>query len=202
MLYLLSAWMLISHQSLRTVVMNKCSHFCIWPTMTPLCMISILYVSFMLHCSVDSVRNHPLLLPYRMLPLLPLEQKGTGHLLLPPHWLLCAPSNTRFHNFVPVLLLPLFRCMPLSQPLPVGAALCSLLVSLLVHLHGRVHGKGCSIWRMLWPQSLASISMGFFNERVHISQLVPVITHDPSVLRFTSTPKPERAHSLPQNSFP
>lgn len=44
----------------------------------------------------------------------------------------------------------------------------------------------CSMWRMcVWgPQSQLPSSRGFSNDRVDFSKLAPVITHDPSVLRF------------------
>lgn len=44
---------------------------------TSIC-ICVICVFFFLFLSCNSVRIHPLLLPYRMLPLLSLEQKGSG----------------------------------------------------------------------------------------------------------------------------
>lgn len=79
----------------------------------------VLFLFLFLSC--NSVRIHPLLLPYRMLPLLSLEQKGSGPSLPPASCLLCAPSNTLFRNSSPVLVCltasnlhnkSLLKCMP------------------------------------------------------------------------------------------
>lgn len=54
-----------------------------------------------------------------------------------------------------------------------------------VHMTGRA-SRESSMWGMrVWgPQSQPPSSQGFSNDRVDFSKLAPLITHDPSVLRF------------------
>lgn len=91
--------------------------------------IFVSFVSFFLFLSCDSVRIHPLLLPYRMLPLLSLEQKGSGPSsspLLPPP----APSLLLLCNRSPVLLCltPDLHNRPFVEGMPTS---CSVLPVLL-----------------------------------------------------------------------
>lgn len=150
---------------------------------------------FFLFLSCNSVRIHPLLLPYRMLPLLSLEQKGSGPSsppLLPPP----APSHLLLCTRSPVLLCltPDLHNRPFVEGMPTSSSVFSVLLCVCRETETKlrcffsrpltcdafVHSgryRECALCEeCVW----ATVSQGFFNERVHVWEFV--ITHDSSVL--------------------
>lgn len=188
--------------------------------------ISIIWFSCpILFLPCNSVWIHPFLLPYRMLPLLSLEQKGSGPSLppsLPPSGLLCALTNTSFRNSLPLLVCLTSSNLHNESPFEMHALLMQLFSMSVVKLkesttfkvsskltrHTFTHSDSLLVefmWRAgawarsmlgmcVWgPQSQLPRSQGFSNDRLGFSKLAPVITHDPSVLRFPRCTHPRES---------